>query len=156
MTQVKLDMSGFKTIEKALSDNYKVRVGILGSSASSNHKNSNLTNAEIGAKHEFGSVSENIPRRSFLKYPLDLKMGEWISKNKSLYYRLLTEGSTRKFYVAMGFAAENIIDEAFNSSGFGTWAANSPRTIALKGSAMPLIDTGQLKNSITSKVMTND
>lgn len=158
MTQVKINTKGFDIIRRALEDKYKTRVGILGSKASQQHKGGkeNLTNAFLGSIHEFGSFSRNIPPRSFLRMPLEEKIGEWIKKNKDRYYTLLTEGNLRKFYVAMGFEAEKIIDEAFASSGFGKWAPDSPATIKNKGSAMPLLDTGQLRNSVTSRVMADD
>lgn len=150
--QVRADTRGFKIIEKALTDNYKTRVGILGSQASASH-GKGVTNAQIGTLHEFGGAG--IPPRSFLRMPLETKMGEWIKKNKDWYYKLMTMGNLRKFYVAMGFAAEAIIDDAFTSSGFGSWSPLSPITIKRKGSSLPLIDTGQLRASITSKVMSD-
>lgn len=156
MTQVKIDMSGFKPIKKALDDKFKTRVGILGGKASEAHKGTELTNADIGAIHEFGSLSNNIPPRSFLRLPLEAKLGEWINKNRIRYMELMEQGSVRKFYVDMGFAAEGIIDEAFVTSGFGQWAPDKPATAKRKGSSMPLIDTGQLRASITSKVMSDD
>lgn len=156
MTQVKIDMSGFKTIKKALSDKFKTRVGILGGKASESHKGTELTNADLGAIHEFGSLSNNIPPRSFLRLPLEAKLGEWINKNRSRYMELMEQGNVRKFYVGMGLAAEGIIDEAFVTSGFGSWPPDKPETVKRKGSSMPLLDTGQLRASITSKVMSDD
>lgn len=160
MAKVEFDMSGFNVIKKALEDNFKTRVGILGSKASQIHDAKDatgkpidvgLTNADIGAIHEFGSG--NIPRRSFLKMPLENHIGKWIRANKDRYYEMMTKGNVKKFYEAMGFEAEKIINEAFVTSGYGTWAPNAPRTIEKKGSSMPLIDTGQLRASISSKVL---
>lgn len=160
MTKIEFDMSGFDVIKKALEDNFKTRVGILGSKASQIHdaKDSSgkpidvgLTNADIGAIHEFGSG--NIPRRSFLQFPLETYIGKWIRANKDRYYEMMTKGNLKKFYEAMGLEAEKIVNEAFTTSGYGTWAPNAPLTVKLKGSAMPLINTGQLRASISSKVL---
>lgn len=156
MTRVKIDMSGFKPIRKAWEDRFKTRVGILGGKASESHKGTELTNADIGAIHEFGSLSDNIPPRSFLRLPLEAKIGEWINKNRSRYMELMEQGNVRKFYVGMGFAAKRIINKAFVTSGFGQWAQNKPETVKRKGSSKPLIDTGQLRASITSRVMSDD
>lgn len=160
MTRVNFDMSGFSVIKKALEDEYKARVGILGSKASEIHNAKDakgqsvdvgLTNADIGAIHEFGSGK--IPRRSFLQFPLETYMGKWVRANKDRYYEQLKKGNLKKFYVAMGLEAEKIVNEAFTTSGYGSWAPNAPLTIAKKGSSMPLIDTGQLRASISSKVL---
>ena len=57
---------------------------------------------------------------------------------------------------AVGVSALEQIQEAFDTEGFGEWTPNSPATIRAKGSEMPLIDTGNLRNSITYKVEGNN
>lgn len=152
MTKIDFDNSGFKIVKGALKDSLKTRVGILGSKASADHGDG-MTNVEIGSIHEFGSISRNIPARSFLRIPLEEHIWEWVKKNKDRYNELLETGSVEKWYVALGFEAERIVDEAFTTSGYGKWQALKPITIKRKGSAMPLIDTGQLRASITSQVI---
>lgn len=170
MTQVKMNMDGFKIIEKSLKDNYKTRVGILGSNAK--QMQGDMTMADIGAVQEFGSHSMNIPKRSFLRMPLETKIWDWVKKNSANYYEMMKKSMLRKWYIALGLGAEEIIDEAFNTKGFGNWAENAPITVhggwmrnpingALievkgKGSSAPLIDTGALKRSISSKVISDD
>lgn len=152
MTSVKFDNSGFKIIKEALSDKYKVRVGVLGSKATQSH-GEGATNVEIGSIHEFGSVSRGIPPRSFLRMPLELKIWDWVKANKDHYYEMLKINKLRKWYVALGFAAEDIIDQAFTTRGFGNWLPLKKKTIERKGSDMPLLDTGQLRRSISNKVL---
>jgi phage gpG-like protein len=67
--------------------------------------------------------------------------------------KLLRDGNVKMVLTRMGIACEKAIQEAFRSSGFGTWRENAPSTIQRKGSSAPLIDTGQLRRSITSKVV---
>lgn len=148
MGSVKLDMSGWKHLKKTLEGNYTTRVGILGSEGSKQHADTKKTNAEIGAIHELGLVA-GIPQRSFLKMPLESKLFSKIEAEKEQYYTALKNGKLVKWFQALGMWSEEIIDEAFTTSGFGSWAPNAPITIARKGSAMPLIDTGQLRNSIS-------
>lgn len=152
MTKIDFDNSGFKKIKGALSDSLKTRVGILGDKANEAH-GEGKTNVEIGSIHEFGSVSQGIPPRSFLRMPLEMKIWEWVKKNKDHYKEMLEAGTLRKWYTALGFAAEEIVDNAFISRGFGKWLPLKPRTIKAKGSDMPLIDTGQLRASISSQVL---
>ena len=152
MAVVKLDMSGFEQIEKTLKGKYATRVGILGSKASEEHNNTTKTNAEIGAIHELGLVA-GIPQRSFLKMPLEAKLFNVIESHKDDYYNALKNNKMKEWFKAVGLWSEKIIDEAVTSSGFGTWEKNSPETIQRKHSSKPLIDTGQLRSSITSTVI---
>ncbi len=145
--------SNFKKLEQ-LNKNAKVKmfakVGILGSKT---NRDDPLTNADIGLKHEFGSKSENIPRRSFLNDPLTIKRDE-INKTAG---KLIAENLTQpngmvKIFKQIGIKAEAIIQEAFASGGFGTWQPLSKKTVAKKGSSSILIDTAQLRKSISSGV----
>lgn len=154
--KIKFDNKGFDIIKKALSDNYKTRVGILGANGSRVHEDSDLTMAEIGAIHELGSISDKIPARSFIKMPLELKAFEWIKDNKDRYFKYLKLGKIKQFYKDLGFGAEDIINQAFTSSGFGAWLPLKPSTIKKKGSSMPLLDTGALRGSISSTVLKDD
>jgi hypothetical protein len=53
----------------------------------------------------------------------------------------------------MGHQAEAVIQDAFDSQGFGQWDKNISKVyITAKGSDTPLIDTGFLRQSVTSKV----
>ena len=152
MGRVKLDMSGWKHLEKTLQGKYFTRVGILGSEGSKEHAGTKKTNAEIGEIHELGLVA-GIPKRSFLKMPLETKLFSKIESEKENYYNALKSGKMLNWFRAVGTWAEEIIMEAFETRGFGSWTPNAPATIARKGGRdTPLIDTRQLKDSITSKV----
>lgn len=153
MGRIKLDMSGWKGLEKTLKDKkYFTRVGILGDKASQEHNKTTKTNAEIGAIHELGLVA-GIPQRSFLKMPLETKLFDVISSHKDEYYLALKNGKMKNWFKAVGLWCEEIIDDAFKSGGFGSWEKNSEATIKRKGSSKPLIDTGQLRASISSTVI---
>ena len=134
-----------------------VKVGILGSKATQKHNGTDKTNAEIGFLNEFGSASQHIPERSFIRMPLRTKLNQYIRQKKSLsaeqFEKAIKEGKEEDFAKKVGIVAEEVIQDAFASRGFGKWAPNAPRTIAEKGSDSPLIDTGQLRRSITSKVI---
>lgn len=118
------------------------------------------TNAEIGWKHEKGSRSENIPRRSFLEVPILNHAAELAGPKNNLVKwiaKSVEEGKDAKecwrlAYQDLGHLAEQVVQRAFEQSGPG-WPANSEMTKALKGSSRPLIDTGQLRKSIMSRVV---
>ena len=150
---VRFNMDGWNDqVKKALQGNFVTRVGILGEKASEIHNETDKTNAEIGAIHELGLLA-HVPERSFLRMPLETKLEGWIENNLDLYEQCLKKGNMKKWFEALGFAAEKIIEDAFLSGGFGSWPRLSPVTVAMKGGRWwPLIDTGQLRASITSAV----
>lgn len=92
INKVRVNLGGLDELLDSLQEQYTVRVGIQGEKAQAKHEGSTLTNAELGAVHEFGAtinVTEKmrnffwhkwgihksnkpivIPTRSFLRMPL--------------------------------------------------------------------------------------
>jgi hypothetical protein len=114
-----------------------------------------------GIAHEMALPPKK--RRSWLKMPLELRQKE-ISEMLVKQYKLVIEQEKPAIQAlkVVGVLAENIIDEAFETGGFGKWDALSPYTIRIKnakrrrgavGSAKILIDTGELRNSVTGTVV---
>ncbi len=132
---------------------YKIRVKSILRKQQEEKGNEEKTNAEIGLKQEVGSLSEHIPRRSFLEMPLTLKMPDYYKTFSNQLMKAIDEGNIKPVYVNLGIKGEQIVQMAFASRGFGQWPDNSPVTVARKGSSSPLIDTGQLRKSITSDVI---
>lgn len=166
--KVMLDISKLEALQKKLNIRYAARVGVLGAKAegrketikskSGKHikgsKSSSMTNAEIGLIHEKGSLSKHIPRRSFLEMPLTTQLPKFMSKLGKKLMATISEENLKSSYKELAIIGEGIVLRAFGSSGFGSWAPNAPSTIASKGSSRPLIDTAQLRQSISSKVVT--
>lgn len=153
-TRVVADLSQLEELVKELGGMWVARVGILGNNAATPHANAGLTNSELGVIHEFGSLSRNIPPRSFLRMPVEVKQKEIVQGMAS--YRTknaLENGNIKRVYQDLGLYAEGFVKQAFASGGFGTWKGNAESTIAQKGSDRPLIDTAQLRRSITSDVI---
>ena len=65
---------------------------------------------------------------------------------------LIAEGDTKTLLARLGLFAETLVQRAFETSGFGQWPALQSSTVKAKGSSAPLIDTGQLRRSISSEV----
>lgn len=148
--QLNFNLNGLETLKNNAKDSSYVKIGILGNT---NARTGGLTNAEIGLKHELGSFSEGIPRRSFLKMPLTEKKNELLAIcNKQLKVNIDKKNGFIIALKQIGIYAESIINRAFHTQGFGKWKPLSPTTIALKGRNDILIDSGQLSKSITSKV----
>lgn len=102
---------------------------------------------DVGWWNEFGL---GVPERSFIRAWFDEAKGENLALAQTMLRRIL-EGSIS-------------IDDALNQMGAlfagriqqriaqGIPPPNSPLTIALKGSSTPLIESGQLRQSVTWKV----
>lgn len=140
----------------------KVKVGIIGGKAQVKRaagKGEFLTNAQIGFIQEFGRLqgTPKIPARSFLITPLRLYLDEFVKANKKItkeaFEKAVRSGNADKFAKRIGLIAEQVIQVGFETQGFGNWAPNAPATVARKGSDSPLIDTGELRRSISSEVI---
>lgn len=168
--KVTADLKKLESILKKLGGDYVARVGILDNNATSIHDGSEITNGELGLIHEFGSEVNNIPARSFLRMPLEEKQDSLMKAIDSPQVKKSIEsGDIETAYKALGIAGEQIVKEAFMTSGFGKWAANAPITIngglmynkvsgapvyvKGKGFNKPLIETGDLSRSISSDVV---
>jgi len=140
---IKDDFTGLDKLEKNLKSQKLAMVGIFGNK---NARDDDTTNVKVGMKHEFGSFSEGLPRRSFLKDPLALKRKEFLKRARKIIDKDISDSvDSDQILEKIGVLGETIVQEAFETGGFGTW-----KPISRSGSI--LIDTGQLRSSITSKV----
>lgn len=104
---------------------------------------------QYGAVHEFGSPKNNIPRRSFLRVPT-INAENTIMKFVDQQNKLLLDGINSQLFMGkIGAFVQGIVLKAFRSKGDGQWEELNEKTIARKGSSAPLIDKGQLIQSIT-------
>lgn len=106
-----------------------------------------------------------IPARSWLQKPIErsaelrkkIKQKTELTKDEiSLAEEFIAEygesGILKELAYAVATSSLEIIDEAFETKGFGEWANNSTLTVREKGSAEPLIDTGRLRGAITYEI----
>lgn len=110
-----------------------------------------LTNAVVGAAHEFGT--SKLPRRSFLRFPLFLYLSKRYEErelgSKVEMERIIKTQDITPWLKKIGILAEEIVQEAFATGGFGAWKQSN---MAKKKVHQTLIETQQLRNSITSEV----
>lgn len=125
-----------------------VKVGLPAGKVGGKIYSEGITVITVGAWHEYGFG--NNPVRSFLRVPFAQKKNELFAYiNKQFQLVLDGKKDAEGALNFVGIFATNISKEAFTTSAGGTWPANAPYTIAKKGSSMPMIDTGTLRNSIT-------
>lgn len=145
--------TGWKQLRDDMTEDTEgVKVGFLGAEASRRHIESDSKEpysiAEIAAVHEYGAPKASIPARPFMHAILGDKAEEKI--------QLRARG------VLAGKYSKNRAHEYL-----GTWAASelkrkinsniepelAPTTIKKKKSSRSLVDTGQMRNSVTYKVI---
>lgn len=59
---------------EALDQKYSIKVGIIGEAAAKKHKDSGLTNAELGAVHEFGCTINVTPKMRAFLHSIDIHL----------------------------------------------------------------------------------
>lgn len=115
---------------------------------------SNITNAAIGYVQEFGLPTNNIPARPFLVPGIKAAQSRITGALKSAARSALTfkPSQAQNSFVAAGLIAQNSARRTLtDGAGFAPLA---PATLAARRrrgrtGTRPLVDTGQLRNSIT-------
>lgn len=130
-----------------------VKIGVQGKEALERKKgNIEIDVVSVATFNEFGTPQ--IPERSFLRHTVDLnekKISKILSNGVlDVQQKKLNSNQVLQF---LGQWAKSEIQKRIRS---GIAPANSPQTIARKGSSKPLIDTGQLIQSITYVVEKNN
>ena len=146
-----------------------VKVGILSGKKTGRSGGGDLDNPNLGATHEFGSFGRKIPSRSFLRMPLSSELPHRMNAiGRDVWQAIIDKEGLRMALKKLGVYGENTVQAAFDSNGFGRWAAWKPRYARWremlartkkrkKRKIGPmqlaiLVLTGQLAKSITSKV----
>jgi hypothetical protein len=153
---VKIDynIEGLERIRKNLEESkLTAKLGIFGDKNKRDDK-TGQTNADIGAAHEFGVLTKKLPRRSFLLDPLTIKGKELTKKVGQIIDKYINEeNGIEKILELVGIYGESIVQEAFESGGFGAWQPIKEATANKKGSSQILIGRpSQLRRSVISKV----
>ena len=163
MSETILNVKGLDQLVKALKVKPPVaRVGILQSKvhfaqlkAGQKMPTHAPTNAEVGAAHEFGAPARNLPQRSFLRVPISEHLQSYMEKSgaldKDTLRDVIKSGTITPWMKKIAALADNIVMDAFESGGFGKWPQWAVPGYS-NNAGMLLVDTKQLRNSITSEV----
>lgn len=151
----------WKRIQRAMLLNSKaaqeshVKVGIIAQKGGDESREGGITMIHLAAIHEFGSPAAGIPQRSFMRSTF--ARNEVHQEMVKLCGQLATKvihgmplSRALGLLGAWGSAKmKDTIKQRLTESDKGEPQANAPRTIARKGSDLPLVDTGRLINAIT-------
>ncbi len=105
-----------------------------------------ITNAQLMFIHSEGSPAHNIPPRPVIEMTLKEEKEKISEKFKKALNVVVKGGDPRTELEKLGIYVVNKIKAKFGSEDL---APLQPATIKAKGSDRPLIDTGQLRDSIT-------
>ncbi|PWU04925.1 MAG: hypothetical protein C5B43_03995 [Verrucomicrobia bacterium] len=105
--------------------------------------------AQIAAENEFGT--KTIPQRSFMRTSFDENIQNIQNAISNEYTKVLDGTSTiKKSLNLIGLFGVDLIQQKIRQI---RQPPNSPRTIAIKKSSKPLIDFGQMIQSVRHKVV---
>lgn len=104
-------------------------------------------NATKAAINEYGT--SKIPQRPFMRTAVSRHGKSWGSKSAKAVQSVMKGMPISQATELVGMQMKSDISSTLTN---GPWTPNSVVTIAKKGSSRPLIDTGELRASITYKV----
>jgi len=126
----------------------KVYIGVPASKNGMHEGGINM--ATLLALHVYGVPTRGIPQRDPLRPPLIANAQRYSDLLAIGLKNALANGTDPKIvYEKIGIVATNDVKDYFIT---GNFKALSEKTIKAKGSSKPLIDTGELRNSISYEV----
>ena len=128
--------------QRLVGDNRVVNVGV----PEGKREEDGTPVAMIAAVHEFGSPSQGIPERPFLRVAVQRNRQKYVRLNRiNLVKMLRGQATVEQALGQLGEMAKGDVQTEIRS---GDFAPLKPATIKRKGSSRPLIDTGQMVQSI--------
>lgn len=99
--------------------------------------------AEIAMFNELGTSRS--PSRPFLRQTVDKNKAKIKQMCKQTAKQIAKGGSAQQCLKLLGAFGVSLVQETIVS---GTYKPNAPRTLEMKGSDKPLIDTGRMRQSV--------
>lgn len=109
-----------------------------------------ISMAELAYIHEKGSLANKLPSRPLMRQTKTRVEKKFVRLLANGYKRVIKGADAESILRMIGVAYEGEIKRSFVVE---TFVANTEATKKRKGSSRPLIDTGALRQSITSKVV---
>ena len=159
--ELKINLKNFTTKMMRELNKHDAKVGLL---ADEKHEDDDFSIAELGAVHEFGSLSGDIPKRSFLRLTSEKKaeeMSAFITENEPAIVEACINGQMKAKLKLIAMKFEEFVHECFETEGWGTWDKLEKATLIARerkrfkegqGGVMILQDTGALERSINHEV----
>lgn len=126
-----------------------VRVGILSDAPKKEREGATgkYSLLEVAAVHEFGAPAAGIPQRSFIRATVDEHAADIARMERVMLAKVVAgEIALKPALDAIGAKVAGWCQQRIAA---GIAPALSPATVAKKKSSTPLVDTGQLRSSLT-------
>lgn len=168
--KVFVDLDKLKGLVESLKKVPHIQVGVF--EAKTGRKKGGMTNAAVAAIHEYGAPQHGLPARSILRVPLRDNKARIMEPMKGKAIKLVKSSSAMQLWKEIGIACEKVVQQAFDTGGFGKWAPLRRSTLLakLKGNLRKrqklidfiyqgqigmgiLIDTAQLRRAFKSRVV---
>ena len=146
---IKINLGKLYQIRELLNEKVVIKTGIF---QEDDKRDDGGSNIEIGTKHEFGNFEENLPQRSFLRMPFFVKKDQIMDVAVNSIAEGLKEGNLGEVYNKIADECTHVVKGAFASGGYGNWKPLTDFTVGRKGNSTILVETGQLRDVIKSKV----
>lgn len=163
--QISVNDQALREIIDAIEDaaKYQIKVGILSNEKHNDDDDDDgIGMADLGAIHEFGSTSQGIPARSFIRLTMFQKRDQFmagVASNAKTIAKRISKGGIENQMKIWADVWHKYVLECFKSRGFGKWLPLAPSTIAGrkkgkkgKRSDTPLQNSGRLIGAITYEV----
>jgi hypothetical protein len=136
-----------------------VAAGFVGDKARQVHKDSDLTNAEIGIIHEFGAPGAHIPERSFIRSTFDRNKEKY--DRETLLLAIAVYSGRAKIKSALDLIGSQMVSDqkATIRAGIPPPLAQSTidrRSKRKKDREIPLLDTREMINALSHVVSIPD
>lgn len=142
---------GWSRIQRQLRQNKNVQVKVGIQSNSGYHREGDVPLTTIAAVNEFGSSDGVIPERSFIRSTIDENQKKYLKWLKKAASDLMGPiAAVHKAFDVIGLKVASDMKRTMTQL---KSPPNAPSTMkAKRGVNNPLVDTGQLRNSITHVV----
>lgn len=109
-----------------------------------------ITLAHLGAIHEYGYEEGGIPARPFMEPAINNNRDRLQALNRDLLLKILHDNMPMSVALGkLGVVGQTLIQQQIRAT---TNPPNKPATIKRKGSSHPLIDTGQMMQSVAWEI----
>lgn len=149
---IKITVDKVVAVMKNISKLERARVYVGIPAAQNARLDDESNNATLGYIHEFGSPARNIPARPFLIRGVKAVQDKTIGILGEGAKNALENGSIESSLTKVGIVASNSVKNTINTAdGFAPLSDATLLARAKRGvkRTKPLVDTGQLRNSIT-------
>lgn len=149
LTEIKELDHNLKSIQDAIKSIRELDV-LVGVPQEKDSREGAISNAELAFIHTKGSPLRGIPARPIIEPAIEdnkEQVAELIKKSAQKALDGNKEGAIESLE-RVGMQGQNIV-RAWFTNPKNNWVPNSLKTIKLKGSTRPLIDSGELRKSIT-------